>query len=160
MVATSFHVQYVEISNLSAARKILKRRQNAMMPSGSLHEGRKRPVTITMVTHQELAAEASCPLLAPLEREAHVRHSFGPNRNTNSSPSLPCVKLPSLRPLLLILPPDTRPRTLLRAVWRILSSRAMGLSMPSCRSLPSYEDQRVLHTGICSVSYEAPNLLC
>ncbi|GFZ43975.1 hypothetical protein JCM24511_01696 [Saitozyma sp. JCM 24511] len=47
---------YVEVTSVEAAREVLQTRQNTFMPGGVLG-GRKRPVTITQVTHAELLAE-------------------------------------------------------------------------------------------------------
>lgn len=50
--------KYVEVASVEAAREVLQTRQNTFMPGGIL-SGRKRPVTITQVTHAELLAEVS-----------------------------------------------------------------------------------------------------
>ena len=50
-------LQYIEVASPHAAREILKTRQNHFMPGGSVIGGRKRPVTIVLVTHAELIAE-------------------------------------------------------------------------------------------------------
>nr|KIR87663.1 hypothetical protein I308_01685 [Cryptococcus tetragattii IND107] len=48
---------YIEASTLHAAQTILKTCQNTFMPGGALTSGRKRPVTITPVSHAELIEE-------------------------------------------------------------------------------------------------------
>ncbi|ORX36685.1 hypothetical protein BD324DRAFT_461194 [Kockovaella imperatae] len=47
---------YIEAASDVTARKILKKRQNGMMPCGG-QDGKTRAVTITRVTHHELSAE-------------------------------------------------------------------------------------------------------
>lgn len=49
--------QYIEASTLQAAQTILKTCQNTFMSGGALTSGRKRPVTITAVSHAELIEE-------------------------------------------------------------------------------------------------------
>lgn len=49
--------QYIEASTLQAAQTILKTCQNTFMSGGALTSGRKRPVTITPVSHAELIEE-------------------------------------------------------------------------------------------------------
>ncbi|KAK8864397.1 hypothetical protein IAR55_001645 [Kwoniella newhampshirensis] len=48
---------YIEARSREAAQLILKTRNNTFMPGGPLTGGRKRPVTITLVSHEELIAE-------------------------------------------------------------------------------------------------------
>ncbi|WRT66361.1 uncharacterized protein IL334_003316 [Kwoniella shivajii] len=48
---------YIEVASLEASRLILQTRQNTYMPGGPLTGGRKRPVTITHVSHAELVSE-------------------------------------------------------------------------------------------------------
>ncbi|KAE8537781.1 hypothetical protein D1P53_005837 [Cryptococcus gattii VGV] len=48
---------YIEASTLQAAQTILKTCQNTFMSGGALTSGRKRPVTITPVSHAELIEE-------------------------------------------------------------------------------------------------------
>ncbi|OCF74647.1 hypothetical protein I204_05027 [Kwoniella mangroviensis CBS 8886] len=48
---------YIEVASLDAAKHILQTRQNNHMPGGPLTGGKKRPVTITIVSHIELVTE-------------------------------------------------------------------------------------------------------
>ncbi|ORY34022.1 hypothetical protein BCR39DRAFT_586218 [Naematelia encephala] len=48
---------YIEVISQEAARKIMKTRQNTFMAGGALTGGRKRPVTISPVSHAELISE-------------------------------------------------------------------------------------------------------
>ncbi|WWC94172.1 hypothetical protein V866_001011 [Kwoniella sp. B9012] len=48
---------YIEVASLDAAKHILQTRQNTHMPGGPLTGGKKRPVTITIVSHVELVTE-------------------------------------------------------------------------------------------------------
>ena len=55
--AVGAHRQFIEVANEEAARKVLKSRQNSLMPGGPLTGGRKRPVTITSVPPSQLIDE-------------------------------------------------------------------------------------------------------
>ncbi|CAD6572423.1 MAG: hypothetical protein TREMPRED_000545 [Tremellales sp. Tagirdzhanova-0007] len=48
---------YIEAASPEAARKILQTRQNNYMSGGPIDNRRKRPVTISLVSHDELTAE-------------------------------------------------------------------------------------------------------
>ncbi|WVW83907.1 hypothetical protein I302_105929 [Kwoniella bestiolae CBS 10118] len=48
---------YIEAVSLDAAKHVLRARQNTYMPGGPLTGGKKRPVTITIVSHVELVTE-------------------------------------------------------------------------------------------------------
>ncbi|WWC89332.1 uncharacterized protein L201_004253 [Kwoniella dendrophila CBS 6074] len=48
---------YIEVASLNAAEHILQTRQNTHMPGGLLTADKKRPVTITIVSHAELVSE-------------------------------------------------------------------------------------------------------
>lgn len=52
--------QYVEVSSLHAVHEVLQKCQNQFMPRGGSN-GRRRPVTVSQVTHEELLNEASPP---------------------------------------------------------------------------------------------------
>lgn len=53
----SLRKQYIEAATPQAAQTILKTCQNNFMSEGVLTSGRKRPVTITPVSHSELIEE-------------------------------------------------------------------------------------------------------
>lgn len=50
---------YVEVASAAAARRVLQMRQNVYMCGGKITGGRKRAVTVSQVTHEELIREAS-----------------------------------------------------------------------------------------------------
>lgn len=52
--------QYVELASSAAARQILQTRQNALMPCGPLSGDRRRAVTVSLVSHDELLEEVRC----------------------------------------------------------------------------------------------------
>lgn len=50
---------YFEAASQDAARRVLQKCQNTFMPGGRVTSGRKRPVTVSQVTHSELLREVS-----------------------------------------------------------------------------------------------------
>lgn len=51
-------VQYIEVASVTAGQQILQKCQNQFMPCG-ISNGRRRPVTITQVSPEELMNEVS-----------------------------------------------------------------------------------------------------
>lgn len=50
---------YFEAASQDAARRVLQKCQNTFMPGGRVTSGRKRPVTVSQVSHSELLREVS-----------------------------------------------------------------------------------------------------
>nr|XP_018263078.1 uncharacterized protein I303_04569 [Kwoniella dejecticola CBS 10117]OBR85236.1 hypothetical protein I303_04569 [Kwoniella dejecticola CBS 10117] len=70
---------YVEVSSLEAAKKTLQSRQNSYMPGGPGTGGKKRPVTITIVSHAELITELRPRSSQELHCLLHLCHlALGP----------------------------------------------------------------------------------